>query len=83
MRFVNEPIEVELHIGTDGSVRPGLFTWRGRRYPVTGVGRTYERGDSRYFLVMVPGDRIFELRWHVPDNQWSVSRIPQDRLAAA
>ena len=80
MRFVDDPVEVDVRVGTDGDVHPLAFTWRGQRYPVTGLGRTSTQGDKRYFLVMTPGDRVFELCWHVPDNRWLLTRAPEDRV---
>ena len=77
MLFVDDPIDVEVRISAQGELRPLAFTWRGQPYPVTGVGRSYLQGEDRYILVMTPGDRIFELRWRMPDNRWFVSRAPQ------
>jgi hypothetical protein len=76
MRFVDEPIEIELHVSATGQVQPLRFTWRGRQYIVTGQGRTTPQGDNHYFLVMTTGERIFELRWHVADNCWFLARAP-------
>ncbi len=80
MRFVNDPIVVNMRTNAEGQVQPLAFVWHGRHYPITGVGRTYTQNDERYFLVMTPGDRVFELRWNLQDNCWFVSRAPESRL---
>lgn len=82
MRFVDDPIIVDARHDTQGNVMPLAFTWRGQHYPVTGLGRTYTQDDDRYFLVMTPGDQIFELRWQAADNRWFVTRAPGGRVAA-
>ncbi len=76
MRFVDEPVEVDVHIDAQGEARPTAFTWRKRAYPITGIERTYTQEDDHYFLVMSWGERIFELRWHRPDNRWFICRAP-------
>ncbi len=82
MRFIDDAIDVDVHIGAEGDVQPLAFSWHGQRYPIVGIGRTYTQNDDRYFLVMTPGDRIFELRWHVPDNRWFIARAPEGRRVA-
>lgn len=82
MRFVDDPIEVDVHISAQGEVRPISFTWRKRTFAITGLGRTSTKGDDHYFLVMTAGDRIFELRWHVPDNRWFLARASEGRPVA-
>jgi hypothetical protein len=82
MRFIGEAIDVNVHINAEGEVRPLSFTWRGQHYPISGIGRTYTQDGDRYFLVVTPGDRIFELRWHIPDNRWFIARAPASRMVA-
>lgn len=82
MRFVDDLVEVDAHIDAEGQVRPLAFTWRGQYYRVAGIGRTHVQDDNRYFLVMTSGERVFELRWHIPDNRWFVTRAPGRRLMA-
>jgi hypothetical protein len=82
MRFVDDPIEVEIRVDTQGNLHPLAFTWHGRPYPITGIGRTYTQDNNRYFLVMTLGDRIFELCWHAADNRWTVTRAPENRAMA-
>ena len=41
MRFVNEPVSVEIHVGVDGTPQPVAFARQGRRYEVANQGRTW------------------------------------------
>lgn len=76
MRFVNEPISVEVHVGADGAPRPLAFAWEGRRYEVADWGRTWIEDDARCFLVMTPAQQVFELRLR-PDGRWILARAPE------
>jgi hypothetical protein len=76
MRFVNEPIPVEVHIGADGTLQPIAFAWEGHRYEVANLGRTWVEDDARCFLVMTPAHQVFELR-HLPDGRWMLARAPE------
>jgi len=74
--------EVEARFGEDGKITVLSFHWRGRRRPVTGAGREWRAGDGRHFLVMTPGERVFELVYHSATGVWSVVKVPEDRAAA-
>ena len=76
MTFVNEPVPVEVRISVDGTPQPVAFAWEGRRYKVADRGRTWVEGDARCFLVMTPGERIFELRL-LPDGRWILARAAE------
>jgi hypothetical protein len=51
------------------------FTWRSKRLPVTGSGRTWRDEAGRHFLVMAPGDAVFELCLD-DAGAWQVLRAP-------
>ncbi len=69
--------EVEARIaGTH--VRVLSFTWQGRRLPVVGNGRAWADDAGRHFLVMAPGDAIFEL-CEDPAGVWHVLRASERR----
>ena len=76
MRFVNEPVPVEVRISADGTPQPVAFAWEGRRYEVADRGRTWVEGDVRCFLVMTPTEQIFELR-RLPDGRWILARAAE------
>ncbi len=72
MRRVNGPTEVEVRFARDGRPHPLSFTWEGKRIPVTAVGRTWLDEAGRHVLVMVGGDRVFELLLRGSDLAWRV-----------
>jgi hypothetical protein len=73
MRFVNEPVSVEVRVSADGTPQPLAFAWEGRHFQVVDYGRTWVENDIRCFLVMTPAQEIFELRL-LPDGRWMLAR---------
>ncbi len=73
MRFVNEPVSVEVRVSADGTPQPLAFAWEGRRFQVADYGRTWVENDIRCFLVMTPAQEIFELRL-LSDGRWILAR---------
>lgn len=73
MRFVNEPVSVEIRVSADGTPQPMAFVWEGRRHQVADHGRAWVEDDVRCFLVMTPAQEIFELRL-LPDGRWILAR---------
>jgi len=73
MRFVNEPVSVEVRVSADGTPQPLAFVWEGRRFQVADYGRTWVENDIRCFLVMTPAQEIFELRL-LSDGRWILAR---------
>jgi hypothetical protein len=76
MKFVNEPVPVEVRVSVDGTPQLVAFAWEGRRYEVADRGRTWVEGDARCFLVMTSGEQIFELRL-LPDGRWILARAAE------
>jgi hypothetical protein len=75
---MKEPIAVEARFEVDGSLRPTAFEWNGERYIIENQGRHWDEDGVQHFLVMTTGDRVFELVHLQGENQWRLSRIPQD-----
>jgi len=73
MRFVNDPVSVEVRVSAAGTPRPVAFTWEGRHYKVADYGRTWIEDGVRCYLVMTPAQEIFELRL-LPDGRWILAR---------
>jgi hypothetical protein len=73
MRFVNEPVSVEIRVSADGTPQPLALAWEGRRYQVANQGRTWIEEGVRCYLVMTPAQEIFELRL-LPDGRWILAR---------
>jgi hypothetical protein len=77
MRRVNHPTEVEVRFAKDGRPHPLSFAWEGERIPVTAVGRTWLDEAGRHVLVMVGGDRVFELLLRRSDLAWRVVGVSE------
>ncbi len=73
MRFINEPVPVEVRIASDGAPQPVAFAWEGHRYEIASWGRTWVEKDVRCFLVMTPANEIYELRL-LADGRWMLAR---------
>ena len=69
-----EPTEVEARFSTDGQIRVLGFTWHGTRLPVVSYGRSWGADDGLHYLVMTPGDRVYELLYEPVKGLWSVTR---------
>jgi hypothetical protein len=74
MRFVNEPVSVEIRVSADGTPQPVAFAWQGRRYEVANRGRTWVEDGVRCFLVMTSAQEIFELHL-LTDGRWILARV--------
>lgn len=67
--------EVEARLEADGAIHVTHFTWRGRRLPVIGSGRSWRDAAGWHVLVMAPGEAVFELCLSTT-GQWQVLRAP-------
>lgn len=74
MRFVGEPVAVQVWFEADGRPRIERFRWRGDDTVVTAVGRTWVDDDGRHVLVMGPDDQTYELRLARGDLVWYLER---------
>ena len=75
---MNEVIAVEVRLKADGAMRPLAFSWRGKRYRVTSIGRQWEQDGERHFLVMTPDEQVYELAYLQKEGDWRLRRRPQD-----
>lgn len=76
-----EEIDVVARFERSGRISPQSFTWRQVDYPVTSVGRAWQDDAGQHILVMVPGDRVFELVFAPSQGRWWL-RQPGKMLAA-
>lgn len=76
MRRADLPTVVEARFDQDGGVRVESFAWRQRQLLVVAAGRTWLDDDGRHLLVMVAGDRIYELLLRRSDLSWRVVGTP-------
>jgi hypothetical protein len=75
---MNEVIAVEARFEIDGAIHPLAFSWRGKRYRVVSLGRQWEEGEARHFLVMTPEEQIYELAYLLEESRWILRRTPKD-----
>ena len=69
-------LQVEFH--AEPEVRLIAFDWQGTRWVINSVGRTWKANGERHYLVMVQGDRVFELAQSESSGSWRLVRRPED-----
>jgi hypothetical protein len=69
-----EPVEVIARFDLDGVITPVRFAWRQVEYPITSIGRRWDDESGQHILVMVPGDRVFELIYQTSSGMWQLRR---------
>lgn len=75
-------VEVTASFGADGKITPQSFTWKGGNYQVVSVGRSWRDEAGKHILVMVAGDRVFELIFNPGEIAWYLRRLDGGRTAA-
>lgn len=70
-----EPVEVTARFSGRGELIPINFTWQGVTYPVDSTGRRWQDDKGQHILVMVPGERVFELLFVTGEMRWYLDRI--------
>jgi hypothetical protein len=75
---LEHPIEVEARFGPEGTLHVTAFHWRGKRYGPLSMGRRWEQGGERRFLVMDPAERVFEIAFQPQEIRWVLRRTPSD-----
>ncbi len=73
-----EPPQVEARVDAEGPPQPLAFRWRGERMMIHSVGRSWQQADEQHYLVMVAGDRVYELAYSLEHGSWRVVREPGD-----
>lgn len=71
-------LQVEARVDAEGSPQPLAFVWRGRRMRISSIGRTWLDAGEHHYLVMVPGDRVYELAYSLELGSWRMVRHPGD-----
>jgi hypothetical protein len=77
-----EPVEVTAVFDKNGEIRPLQFTWKEQVYLVDMAGRRWTDERGQHILVMVPGDRVFELVFDPAGPRWYLMN-PAARLTVA
>jgi hypothetical protein len=65
-----QPVEVIAYFDIDGYLTPLSFTQQGHTYAVDASGRRWQDDAGQHFLVMAPGERIFELVFDPATLRW-------------
>ncbi len=71
-------LQVEQRGDPDSKPHPLAFNWHGMRCVVNSVGRTWDSNGEWHYLVMVQGDRVFELAYSIAAGNWRLVRRPED-----
>jgi hypothetical protein len=79
---LSEVIHVEARFGEDGEIRPLVFVWEEFRFSVLALGRQWQEGDLRHFLVMTSGKQVFEIVYNEEDGSWRMGRSPSEFVPA-
>jgi hypothetical protein len=77
MKIINAPVSVEARFDEEGTVIPTAFTWQGRTYPISDVGRRWTETNAPHLyhcLVMTPTSETFELCLDTSTLQWRIVR---------
>jgi hypothetical protein len=75
---MSEPIPVEARFEPDGRLIPLAFEWQGKRHNIESLGRQWQEGKAHHFLVMAPGNQVFELVYLQGESKWQLNRNPSD-----
>lgn len=73
---MSDEIRVEARFRDDGEILPLEFVWEERRFAVLALGRQWQEGPSRHFLVMTSGEQVFEITYNEEDGNWCMGRSP-------
>jgi hypothetical protein len=76
-----EPVSVTARFDLEGGIHPLKFTRSNQTYQVESVGRSWQEEGDRHILVMVPGDRVFELVFSPASMTWFLKQISTGRSA--
>jgi hypothetical protein len=74
-----EAVEVLARFDPQGNIIPVNFTWNARTYPIESTGRKWRDQHGRHILVMVPGERVFELLFNPQEERWFLKKIGEQR----
>jgi hypothetical protein len=68
-----QPVEVVARFDVNGRIIPLSFSWRNNKYSVISKGRQWTDPTGQHFMVMVPGEQVFELLFIPKQLRWFLS----------
>lgn len=74
-----DPIEVTARFEPNGEITPRSFVYQGETYPVDSTGRRWKDEDGTHILVMVHGNRVFELIYTGDEGRWYLGELGASR----
>lgn len=69
-----EAIEVTAHFDENGNITPLHFNWKGGAYQVESTGRHWQDVEGWHILVMVAGDKLYELIYRTTQARWFIKQ---------
>ncbi|MFZ2098481.1 MAG: hypothetical protein WAV05_17755 [Anaerolineales bacterium] len=75
-----EAIEVTARFDVQGNITPLNFSWKGGIYQVESTGRHWQDVEGMHFLVMVSGEKIYELTYRSGEGRWFIDQAGPRRM---
>jgi len=75
---LSDVIHVEARFRGDDEILPLAFVWEEHRFAILALGRQWQEGPSRHFLVMTSGEQVFEITYNVDEGHWCMGRSPAE-----
>jgi hypothetical protein len=75
-----EAIEVTAHFDQQGNITPLHFSWAGSAYRIESTGRHWQDVEGWHSLVMVGGDKMYELIFHRNESRWFIKQPGPKRM---
>ncbi|MCJ7824932.1 MAG: hypothetical protein MUP44_08540 [Anaerolineales bacterium] len=75
---MSDVIHVEVRFDEDGEILPLAFVWKESRFSVLALGRQWQKGLRRHFLVMTSGEQVFEIIFNEEAGSWCMGRSPTE-----
>ena len=75
---MSDVIHIEARFRDDGEILPLAFVWEERRFTALALGRQWQKGPSRHFLVMTSREQVFEITHNVDEGNWHMGRSPAE-----
>ncbi|HWQ83724.1 MAG TPA: hypothetical protein VN363_04110 [Anaerolineales bacterium] len=71
-----DAIEVQARLEASGKLIPIEFSWLGRTYFVSSIGRRWKDSQGQHILVQANGEQVYELLFQAGAEQWWLVKKP-------